>query len=208
MEEPIKQSISTAPTETPAVVLTNRSVGLVLTRLLFQRFWYLAITLAILLADQVTKAWAWMILRLMPSQQITLIEGMLNLDYAENPGIAFSLLGSWPPATRWFLFAVASLAAIGVFFYLLFTPLRERRLLVALSMILGGIIGNAIDRVVHGFVVDFLDVYIRWQGEHHWPTFNVADSFICIGAFLLAVDLLVGSQHASSSPSHSPRIEV
>lgn len=164
------------------------------------RFGYFGLTLLVLMADQASKFWAFKVLRFLPEQNISLIPGFFSLSYAQNTGIAFSLFGNGTQITRWALLTTACLAAIGVVVYSLRTSLKERWLLLALAMILGGIVGNALDRVIHGAVIDFLHVYWR---EYHWPIFNVADSFICIGAGLLALDVLLSS-HRIESPSSQP----
>lgn len=146
--------------------------------------------------DQLSKAWAYWSLR--PTDAVVrIIPGFFHLRYAENPGIAFSLFNSGTPTMRLTLLGIAVCAAVGVSLYLWWTPSDRRLLRVTLTCLLGGILGNAIDRVVHGAVVDFLDVH--W-GTWHFPTFNVADSCITIGAFLLALDTL-GDLRRAPKPS-------
>ncbi len=137
-------------------------------------------------ADQLSKAWAYWSLR--PAEApVRVIPGFFDLRYAENPGIAFSLLDSGTPAMRLTLLSVAACAALGVGFYLWRTPGDRRLLRLTLACLLGGILGNAIDRIVHGAVIDFLDFH--W-GAWRFPTFNIADSCITVGAILLALDTL------------------
>ena len=85
--------------------------------------------------------------------------------------------------------------AVGLYFW--FTPSRDRILLVALALVVGGAVGNLIDRVTSGAVTDFLDVYI---GLHHWPSFNVADSAISIGIVLMAIDSFRPHRHPRGTP--------
>jgi signal peptidase II len=89
--------------------------------------------------------------------------------------------------------------AVGLYFW--FTPSRDRVLLVALALVVGGAIGNLIDRVSSGAVTDFLDVYL---GVHHWPSFNIADSAISIGILLMAIDSFRPRHHAGEAPAAAP----
>lgn len=132
---------------------------------------------AIVIVDQITKA---IVDRTMPlHHSIPIIDGLFNLTYVRNTGAAFGIFaGSHEVFRRPFLIGV-SIVAIG-FILVMLRRLREDAtgLAVALAFILGGAIGNLIDRIVYGEVIDFLDVY--WS-TYHWPAFNVADSFITIG---------------------------
>jgi signal peptidase II len=141
---------------------------------------------AIVILDQVTKA---IIARTMPlHHSIPIIDGLLNLTYVRNTGAAFGIFaGSHEVFRRPFLIAV-SIVAIG-FILVMLRRLREDAtgLVIALSFILGGALGNLIDRIVYGEVIDFLDLY--WS-TYHWPAFNVADSFITIGVGITLFYLL------------------
>ena len=132
---------------------------------------------AIVIVDQITKA---IVDRTMPLHySIPLIDGFFNLTYIRNTGAAFGIFaGSHEVFRRPFLIAV-SIIAIG-FILVMLRRLREDAtgLVSALAFILGGAIGNLIDRIFYGEVIDFVDVY--WS-NYHWPAFNVADSFITIG---------------------------
>jgi signal peptidase II len=132
---------------------------------------------AIVIVDQLTKA---IVDRTMPlHHSIPLIDGFFNLTYIRNTGAAFGMFaGSHEVFRRPFLIVVSTIA-IG-FILVMLRRLREDAtgLVSALAFILGGAIGNLIDRVFYGEVIDFLDVY--WS-KYHWPAFNVADSFITIG---------------------------
>jgi signal peptidase II len=139
----------------------------------------------LIVLDQISKAVVAKSLVLFESR--TVIPGFFNLVHSRNDGAIFGFLShAGSPAFRWAL-AIASFVALGlVLFYFIKTPGRDVLMLTALSLILAGAFGNNIDRISRGYVVDFLDVYVkRW----HWPVFNVADSCISIGACLLLIVL-------------------
>lgn len=147
---------------------------------------YLVASFAVFLADQASKAWA--VRRLRTGRDITVIPGFFDLSYAENPGIAFGQLqggGAWG---RWLLVALAVAATVAVLTYFWRTPREDDRVLGACALLLAGILGNVADRARLGHVVDFIVLH---AGDYHWPTFNVADASICVGAGLLALDLLL-----------------
>lgn len=112
-----------------------------------------------------------------------------NLVHARNPGAAFSFLADAGGWQRYFFITLALLAAVGLT-WLLRKPLPKREAL-AYSLILGGALGNVIDRIFRGFVVDFLDVYWR---NWHWPAFNLADIGVCSGAVLLILGSICVTQ--------------
>ena len=124
-------------------------------------------------------------------QSIPIIDGFLNLTYVRNTGAAFGIFaGSAEIFRRPFLIAV-SLIAIGFIFTMLKRLAEKARwLITALAFILGGAIGNLIDRVIYGEVIDFLDCF--W-GDYHWPAFNLADSFITVGVTITLI-LLIRAQ--------------
>ncbi|WP_352431937.1 signal peptidase II [Pyrinomonas sp.] len=149
--------------------------------------WRLAYLLAaggVFLVDQMSKAWAARALRFGSDRII--VPGLLNFSYAENRGIAFGQLQEGGPFGHWFLVALAGLAALFVLLYFFRTPRSDDRVLGACALLLAGIFGNLFDRVRLGFVIDFIDLHVS---NHHWPTFNIADASICIGAALLALDI-------------------
>jgi signal peptidase II len=143
----------------------------------------LVLTPLILVIDQLTKLYIDRTMQLY--QSITVIDGLFNITYLRNKGAAFSFLSD----TSWRLpfFILATVIAI-IAIMVAFKKLRDeqRFAAVSLTLILAGAVGNLIDRVRLGEVIDFLDVY--W-GRHHWPAFNVADSAICVGVALLALDM-------------------
>lgn len=147
---------------------------------------YLAITGGVFMIDQITKAWAARVLRFYGDTPV--ISGFLNLAYAQNTGVAFSMLDDHGDSGRWGLSVVALVAATLVLYFFWRTPRTDDRMLGALALLLGGIAGNLTDRMRLGFVIDFVDVQF---GSWHYPTFNVADASICIGAGLLILDLFL-----------------
>ena len=163
----------------------------------FYKLRYLFVSLAILVADQWTK---WLVEMHLPDRATEpVVPGLLNLTHVRNTGVAFGLFaaqgttgGSWLLT----LLGLTALTAVGIYFW--FTPSRDRLLLVALALVVGGAVGNLIDRVVAGAVTDFIDVYV---GLHHWPAFNVADSAISVGIALMALDSLRPRPDSTPSPS-------
>jgi signal peptidase II len=109
-----------------------------------------------------------------------------NLTLLHNTGAAFSFLAGESGWQRWFFIVLAIVISAVLVVWLARTPRAERWLPVSVALVLGGAIGNVYDRIVHGYVVDFLHFY--W-GEYHFPAFNIADTAITIGAVMMAVDL-------------------
>ncbi len=146
------------------------------------------IAVAIIFLDQITK---WMILESMPLYgSIPVIKGFFSITHIHNPGGAFGLFAVESLWVRKILFlGVSSLAALLVLYFYHKTPRTYPWLLAAFSLIFGGAVGNLIDRVRFGKVVDFLLFYI---GEYHWPAFNVADSAITVGVILFAIHIITG----------------
>lgn len=155
---------------------------------------YLLASFGIYMVDQATKAWAVRTLR--HRDDLTIIPGFFDLLYTENPGIAFGQLQGGGSIGRWFFVGVAVVAAVAVFYYFLRTPRNDDRVLGACALVLAGILGNLTDRVRFGYVVDFIALH---AGQYHWPTFNVADASICIGAVLLAYDIVFATRKKSVS---------
>jgi signal peptidase II len=142
--------------------------------------WY-ALAVPVALLDQLTKQWVSAVFDYGEARAVT---GFFNLVLTHNTGAAFSFLASAAGWQRGFFIAIA-LVAIIVISVLLLRHAGDKLFCVALALILGGAIGNVVDRIVLGHVVDFLDFHI---GGWHWPAFNVADSAITAGAVLLLVD--------------------
>lgn len=117
-------------------------------------------------------------------ESIALIPGF-NLTYVHNTGAAFSFLSEAGGWQRWFFAAMALIISVILTIWLYRLKQHETLLAVALALVLGGAIGNLIDRLAYGYVIDFLDVYYQ---SWHWPAFNVADMAISAGAFLMLLE--------------------
>lgn len=152
----------------------------------FWKLGYLIAAGAVFMIDQTTKAWAIRKLRFGGDQEI--ISGFLNFAYATNTGVAFSMFDDHGDSGRWVLSGIAFIASALVLYFFWKTPRSDDRILGALALLLAGIVGNVVDRARLGFVVDFIDVQF---GNWHYPTFNVADMSICIGAGLLILDMFL-----------------
>lgn len=135
----------------------------------------------VLVVDLVTKRWVESVLFF--GEQIPLTS-FFNLVLAYNAGAAFSFLSDADGWQRWF-FSIIAAGASALIIYMLRKHADDKLFCIALSLILGGALGNLWDRIALGHVVDFLDFYV---GVYHWPAFNVADSAIFLGAMLLIVD--------------------
>jgi signal peptidase II len=147
----------------------------------------LTINLFIISLDQFTKYLIVKHFKL--GETIAVLSGFFNLTYVQNKGAAFGLLAQAHPAFRVPFFIIVPLIALtsmGYVFYHIAT--KNVRLAVGLSLILAGALGNLTDRIISGYVVDFLDFH--WHWEYHFPAFNVADSAICIGVGILMLDLI------------------
>ncbi len=153
---------------------------------IFWKLGYLVIASGVFMVDQVTKAWAVRTLR--NGDDISVIPGFLNFAYAQNTGVAFSMLDDHGDAGRFGLSVVAFIAAGLVLYFFWRTPRTDDRVLGALALLLAGIIGNVTDRMRLGFVIDFIDVQF---GSWHYPTFNVADMAIVLGAGLMIIDMFL-----------------
>ncbi len=152
---------------------------------------WLSVSLLVLVLDQASKLLADAMLAL--HQPVMLIPS-LAITKAYNTGAAFSFLGDASGWQRWFFVGLAVLVSVVLLVWLLRLKTGERRTALALSLILGGAIGNLVDRVIYGYVIDFIDVY---YGSWHWPIFNIADSAITVGAGLLLLDALFGEHRGT-----------
>jgi len=160
-----------------------------------RKYWVLLIVcFLILFVDQWTKHAIQQ--RLVLYQKVEVIHGFFNLVHVRNTGGAFGIFGGERGGLGSLLFVVVSLVAIGSILFL-FIRLREdeKRLSLSLSLVLSGAIGNLIDRLRYGEVVDFLDFYLF---SFHWPAFNIADSAICLGIGLMALELLIRDRKKST----------
>ena len=151
------------------------------------KYKYFAITAAVVIAlDQISKALVLQHFQLYES--VSVIPGFFNLTHIRNPGGAFGILASGGSNLRNVLFLGAGTVALGMILYFLkATEDKERLMRFTLALIFGGAIGNIIDRLRFGEVIDFLDFYI---GSLHWPAFNVADSAITVGICLFVYHLI------------------
>ncbi|MGA6925238.1 MAG: signal peptidase II [Desulfosarcina sp.] len=149
---------------------------------------FLAIAGVVVLLDQISKLLVLREIGLYHS--ITVIPGFFNLTHVRNPGGAFSFMATGSPGLRNLLFVgVSTLAMALIVYFYRSTPKSHPALAAALAMIFGGAVGNLIDRLRFGEVVDFLDVYL---GPYHWPTFNVADSAITVGITIFIAHVVLG----------------
>ncbi len=130
---------------------------------------------------------------------VVAVTGYFNLVHIHNPGAAFSLLANQPGWQRFFFLGIALVACVVIFFLL--RRASRPRYAIALALILGGALGNVIDRLLYGYVIDFLDFHL---GAWHWPAFNVADSAITLGAALLVWDSLTATPDPKTTPEPLP----
>lgn len=158
-----------------------------------KRAWpYAALAGAIILADQIVKA---LVVKTIPFYgTVKVIPGFLDLTHIHNKGAIFGFLNRSEHAAMPFILIGMNIAALVlVVYYFSKTTEKECLARIALSMIVGGALGNIVDRLVRGFVIDFIDMY---AGRFHWPTYNIADAGISIGAVLLILSVLFRSPHA------------
>ena len=143
---------------------------------------WLSLSLLVLVLDQLSKLWVVANFDLYESIQLI---PQLNFTYVHNTGAAFSFLSSAGGWQRWFFVAIALVASISLSVWLTRLKPSERWMAVTLSLILGGAIGNVLDRIAYGYVIDFIDVYYQtW----HWPVFNIADCAISVGVLMMLID--------------------
>ncbi len=155
----------------------------------------LVTTIAVLF-DQATKIHIMQTMRL--HESIPVIDGFFNLTYIRNPGAAFGLLASTGPVFRTIFFGLASLFALGLLATIFFRLQHDDRAgQLSVAAILGGALGNLIDRIRYGEVIDFLDFYV---GAYHWPAFNVADAAISVGVFFLVLHYLFEKKTETDQP--------
>ncbi|MDJ0807145.1 MAG: signal peptidase II [Gammaproteobacteria bacterium] len=156
---------------------------------------WLFLSMMIVLLDQTTKQFADALLT--PYQPVDLLP-YFNLTLMYNTGAAFSFLSDQGGWQRWFFVVLALLVTVVLIVWLQRLKSAEKWVALSLSLIIGGAVGNLIDRILFGKVIDFIDVYYRAQGclpgfsnifnECHWPAFNVADSAIFVGVVIMLVD--------------------
>ena len=160
-----------------------------------RKHWMIALSAGVLALDQWSKLWIERSFGLY--ERLVVIDGFFDLHHVKNTGIAFGLFpsgGKFLQTAALVLFALLAMALVS-YLFLQSSP-QQRLLLLALSLVLGGAIGNVVDRIVFQQVTDFFDAYV---GQRHWPTFNVADSAITVGIVLLAIESFFGSATAADS---------
>ena len=143
---------------------------------------WLWLSLLLIVADQVTKWLA--VANLEYLTPVPVIDGFWNWTLVHNYGAAFSFLSDAGGWQKWFFAGLAAVVSVVMALWLRLTPRADWRNALPLALVIAGAIGNLIDRVRYGYVVDFVDWYV---GKHHWPAFNVADSAIVVGAVLLVL---------------------
>ncbi|NIM58707.1 MAG: signal peptidase II [Candidatus Aminicenantes bacterium] len=146
-----------------------------------RRIFYLLFILVLLAADQLTKAIVAQKIPFLNSKSI--IPGFFNLTHIRNRGAIFGFFSQSGSQFLYVVLTLASLAALAlVILYFFKTPTSERLMIISLSLILAGALGNMIDRIFRGYVIDFMDFYVK---KWHWPSFNIADASITIGAVII-----------------------
>jgi len=143
---------------------------------------WLWLSLVVIVLDQATK---FLVTRFLALYERVEVLPVLDFTLLHNTGAAFSMLAGASGWQRWFFIGLACVVSVVLVVWIWRTPRGEKLLPLALSLILGGAIGNAIDRIWHGYVVDF--IHAHW-GEAYFPAFNIADSAITVGAALLILD--------------------
>jgi len=155
------------------------------------------LALFVVLLDRWTKHLV--ALRISMYDHIQIIPGFIRITHTENTGAAFSLFADSPSHWKTAMLISFSVVAMIVVSILLWKQSRPLTMTgIALSLILGGAVGNLWDRVASGRVVDFLDVYYK---SYHWPVFNLADSAIVVGASLLVMEIIFGQPQTTSASS-------
>jgi len=144
--------------------------------------------LSVLLLDQISK---WLASNhLEPNQILSIIPGFFNLVFVKNRGMAFGILSQSRSGFSYYFLLATTIVAIGVIlFFFCWTKREQKWLTVGLSLILGGAIGNLMDRIRLGYVIDFLDFFLK---AYHWPAFNMADTAVTAGTFWLLINIIAG----------------
>jgi signal peptidase II len=156
-------------------------------------FKWLWLTVLFLIIDQVTKH---LVVNAFDLGESMNILPFFDLRYVQNPGAAFSFLADQDGWQRWFFTIIAAVASVVFLVWLAKTPKSNPLLSIALAFMLSGAVGNLIDRVLFGYVIDMLDFHIA---GNHWPVFNIADSAIFIGAAVMIFDSFKNGEPAKKS---------
>ncbi len=154
---------------------------------------YLWITALVIIVDQVTK---WLANTELVYHQAVGVFPYFEWYLSYNSGAAFSFLADAGGWQRWFFLVLASIISLVILFWIKKLRDDEKAAAIALCLILGGAIGNVIDRAVLGYVIDFIQV---WLGSYPWPAFNVADSSIFVGAAILIISGMINPQDKKSA---------
>ena len=179
---PADGAVAPAVPPAPGEAATHVHAGL--------HWWIIALVIVL---DQITKAIVRAMVPLYDS--VTVVAGLVDITHVRNAGVAFGLLNDLETEFKWLVTTALGLVAlVGIAYYARHLRPDERIARIGLSLILGGALGNLIDRLHAGYVLDFVDVY--WRGWHFWA-FNVADGSITVGAILVFVDLLLVKRHVS-----------
>ncbi|HLA74547.1 MAG TPA: signal peptidase II [Gammaproteobacteria bacterium] len=149
---------------------------------------WLWLSVLVIVLDQLTKYWASQALQL---HEPVAVLPFFNFTLMHNTGAAFSFLNQAGGWQRWFFITIALIVSTVIVLWIRRLPATERWMALALSLIAGGALGNVWDRIQHGYVVDFIDLYYQ---NWHWPAFNVADSAITVGAVMLVLESFKGSK--------------
>ncbi|RUM48043.1 MAG: signal peptidase II [Desulfocapsa sp.] len=159
---------------------------------------FLGIVLLVVVGDQLSKLWVLNHFALYDS--LVIVPGLFNLTFLRNTGAAFGMFAGHPAWWRQFFFiGVAAIALLVIIWMLRKLAQRNHLYIYSLALIAGGAVGNLIDRIRYGSVIDFLDVYI---GTHHWPAFNVADSAITMGvAFFVLIQVMEDRKESKGQDS-------
>jgi signal peptidase II len=162
---------------------------------------YLALMGGVVILDQVAKA---ILVRTLPLHEyVSIVDGFLSISHVHNRGAAFGVLSDARLPYQPVLLSALSLAALSaIAYYFVRLPASARLPRLALALVLGGAVGNLIDRIRLGHVLDFIHVYWR---EYSWPDFNVADSAITVGVVLLILDIL---RESRAEPSETPSMDA
>lgn len=147
---------------------------------------FVSVSVLVVVVDQLSKLWV--MVNIQPKVSIDIIPGFFSLTHVRNPGGAFGFLSqNGAPWRHWLFLGAAAVALVMILYFHHQTPRSHPYLALGLSLIFGGAIGNLIDRVRFGEVVDFLDFYIL---DHHWPTFNAADSGVTVGVIIFLAHIV------------------
>lgn len=150
-------------------------------------YWFM-LSFAVIVSDQLSKYLVSIFLT--PYHPLPVFP-MFNLTLAYNTGAAFSFLSGAGDWHRWFFAAFSFIVSIILAVWLYKTESQTCLLSAGISLVLGGAVGNLFDRAIHGYVIDFIDLYYK---HHHFATFNIADSAICIGAGLFVLDVFINKK--------------